>query len=191
MGLFSNAGIVGDELQRCLAYYEAEMKVTAFQTREADLFNNTLVKYLDSMAEDHVAARQVCDAANRLVQSAQEVLRRHEEISSIPQAAYSMRYAWHVTLLAHATWAEATLSAMEALANGMTPHYAYVQDLVAKYQAACGKAQKEDKKFLKRLQVTPDAFEKIINRCNDAGETDSWQPKPSGYDFGKLGKTLV
>jgi len=38
-----------------------------------------------------VAVRQVCDAANRLVQSAQEVLRRHEEISSIPQAAYSMR----------------------------------------------------------------------------------------------------
>lgn len=191
MGLFSNAGIVGDELQRCLAYYEAVMKVTDFQTREADLFNNTLVKYLDSMAEDQVAARQVCDAANRLVQCAQEVIRRHEEISSIPQAVYSMRYAWRWTLLAYATWAEATLSAMEALANGMTPHYAYVQDLLAKYHAAYGKAQKEDKKFLKRLQVTPDAFEKIINRCNDAGETDNWQPKPSGYDFGKVGKTLV
>ena len=61
----------------------------------------------------------------------------------------------------------------------MTPHYAYVQNLVGQYQTAWHKARKEDRKFLRRLQVTPDVIEKIMRRCTDATETDGWQPKPA------------
>lgn len=178
MGLFSKPEIVGSELQKCLAYYEASLSITAFQTREADLFNNTLVKYLNAATEDPVAAREVCNAANRLVQAAKEMIRRHEGIQSIPEAASSLRQAYRTTFLAYAAWAEATLSAMEGLANGMTPpppYCQFVQHLLDQCQSAWCKAQTEDKKFLKRLRVSVDIIEKIINRCNTAGETDSWQ----------------
>ena len=67
---------------------------------------------------------------------------------------------------------------MEAMANGMKPHFAYVQHLVGEYQRVWHKAQKQDRKFLRRLQVTPDIIENIMRRCSDAAEADNWQPKP-------------
>lgn len=176
--LLGKARITGDELQQCLTYYEAEMRINAFQVKEADLFNNTMVKYFESIIEDAEAARKMCDAANRRVQAIQEVLRRHESIHPVPEAAFSMRHEWYITFLAVATWAEATLSAMEAIANGMKPHFAYVQHLVGEYQTAWRKAQKEDRKFLRRLQVTPDVIDKIMRRCSEAAEANNWQPKP-------------
>ena len=42
MSFLGIRGIAKDERQRCLAYYEAEVGVTAFQTKEADLFNEVL-----------------------------------------------------------------------------------------------------------------------------------------------------
>jgi len=189
MGLFSKSKIEGDELQSCLDYYEAELMVTKFQTREADLFNNTLVKYLNSITEDPVAAAEVCKAANRLVQSAHEVIRRHETIQPIPDAALAARCAWSVTFLSLKAWAEATLSAMEALSNGMKPNYAYVQNLLRENQLAQCKAQEEDKRFLRRLKLSAAEINKMLNKINDIEATDDWQPKPSAYDFSEAVKT--
>jgi hypothetical protein len=178
ISLLGKAKITGDELQQCLAYYEAEMRINAFQVKEADLFNNTMVKYFESITVDSKAAQKICDAAKRRVQAIKEVLRRHESIHPVPEAAFSMRHAWYLTFLAVATWAEASLSAMESMANGMKPHYAYVQHLVGEYQTEWRKAQKEDRKFLRCLQITPDVIEKIMKRCNEAAESDNWQPEP-------------
>ncbi len=178
MGLLGNSQVVGDELQRCLAYYEAEFRMTAFQTREADLFNNVLAKYGNSIIDDPVAANAVCAAADRLVQAAKEIVRRREEIQPIPEAAFSLGWAWHMTSFAYAAWAQATLSAIKALANGKTPHYKYVQHLVDEHQTALLRTRKEDKNFLKRLRIPEDEIERIVDRSIDAAETDSWRPEP-------------
>jgi hypothetical protein len=175
--------IEGDELQRCLDYFEVELMVTAFQTRESDLFNNIMVKYFNSMTEYPVAASEMCKAANRLVQSIYEVIRRHEAIQPIPDAAIAMRCAWRFTFLSVKAWAEATFSAMETLANGLTPDYAYVQHLVNEYQLAQHKAKEEEKKFLRKLRVAPGEIEKIFSRTNYATANDNWQPKLNEYDF--------
>ncbi len=173
---FENATIEGDELKRCLAYYEASLSLTAFQTREADLFNNTLVTYLNSMPEDPVAATEVCKAANRLVQAAHEIIRRHIEMEPIPDGASGMHLVWRATFHSFATWAGASLSAMEALANGREPHEAYLQQLVAECQAEQHKAQNEDMEFLRSLRVTRGEIAKIISRSTTLGPADSWQP---------------
>lgn len=176
MGLFGKPKIEGDELKRCLAYFEAESRVTAFQTREADIYNNTLVKYLDSIAKDQSAAREVHNAANRLLRAAHEVMRRHKAIESVPDAASAMRYAWHITFLAYASWAEAAASGTEAMAKGMTPQYRYVQQLLNEHQTAWRRADEEDKKFLKKLKVTANDIADIVTRSTDAGSADSWRP---------------
>lgn len=189
MLLFGNPKIEGDELKRCLAYYEAQLRVTAFHTKEADLFNNALVKYLNSVKENPVAANEMCKAADRLVQAAHEVNRRHEEIQPIPDAASAMHFVWRVTFQSVTAWAEANLSSIEALANGMTPDKAYVQHLVDEYQAAWRKAQEEDKKFLRRVKVTAGEIERILSRTDEATAADSWQPKPRDYDCIEVSKT--
>jgi hypothetical protein len=187
---FTNPKIESDERKKCLAYYEAESRVTAFQTREADLFNNALVKYLNSMEENPVAASKMCKAANRLVQAIHEAKRRHEEIKSIPDVASATRLAWHLVYQSVTAWAEGTLSAIETLANGMKPDSAYLQHLVEEYQAALHRAQEEDKKFLRRLKVAASEIETIFNTTNKATAADSWQPESSDYDFSETSEVV-
>jgi len=184
MGLFSTPRIEGGELQKCLRYYEASLAVTGFQSREADLFNNTLVKYLNSVAENPVAASEVCKAATRLAQASDEVIRRHDHISGAPDVALRMRCAWSLTFAALKTWAQGTLSAMEALANGMTPEYGHVQRLVGEYQSTWNKALQEERRFLERLKLDGETIERLASKCNETTEGDSWQPDLSSYEQG-------
>ena len=179
MGLLGKSKIDGDELKECLTYFEAQTKVIAFQTKEADTYNNAMVKYGNSITENPSAAEEACKAAKRLSKAAMEVLRRHDEIKYVPSAASSVHYAWHVTLLANATWASATASAIEAMANGMTPSTRYVQQLVKEYQKAWQDAQAEDKKFLQRLKVNAEEIAKIVTRAttiNDVAD-NNWEPR--------------
>jgi hypothetical protein len=172
MGLFGSPKIDGKELQECLAYFEAQTRVITFQTKEADLYNNAMVKYGNSITENPSAAREACKAANRLAQSATEVLRRHQEIKNVPTAASAMHYAWYVALDANRTWASATSKAIEAMAEGMDPHTMYVQQLVGQYQKAWRRADDEDKKFLKRLKVSAEEIAQIVARATSIDTTD-------------------
>ena len=58
MDLFGSPKIDGKELQECLAYFEAQTRVVTFQTKEADLYNNAMVKYGNSITENPLAARE-------------------------------------------------------------------------------------------------------------------------------------
>jgi hypothetical protein len=176
MGLFSNPKIEGDELQQCLAYFEAETKVITFQTKEADIYNNAMVKYGNSIIKNTLAAKEACKAVKRLTQSAAEVCKRHEEIKDIPTAAQAMRYAWHLTFLANLAWASATAAAIEAMANDMDPNVLYVQQLVEEYQKAWRIADDEDKKFINRLKVSGEDIAQIMYRATKASEMDDWEP---------------
>ncbi len=178
MGLFGSPKIDGSELQECLACFEAETKVLAFQTKEADLHNNAMVKYGNSITVNPLAASEACKAAKRLSQAATEVLRRHEEIKNVPVAASAMHHAWYVTFYANAAWAHATAKAIEAMAEGMNPNMMYIQQLVEEYQKAWHRADDEDKKFLKRLKVSAEDIAKIVARATTIEATnDDWEPK--------------
>ena len=124
------AVIDSKELKECLVYFEAETKVIAFQSKEADLFNNAMVEYSNSIMENPLAAKKIKVSTNRLSQSATEVLRRHEEIKNIPFSASAMRSAWHVAFLVNTAWASAMVEAIESnilaflkQAEGMNIHY--------------------------------------------------------------------
>jgi hypothetical protein len=183
MGFWGTTGIAKDERQRCLAYYEAEVGVTAFQTKEADLFNEVLAQYEDAIKENPEAARKVCKAAYRLVQAAREIIRRRDEIQPVPEAAFSMHWAWHVTSLTYSAWAQATYSAMETLANGQTPPTKYIQHLVKEHEIVWLRAQREEKQFLKQLRIPESEVEKIVEKSTEAAKNDHWQPElPSEFD---------
>jgi len=178
MGLFGSPKIGGKELQECLAYFEAQTRVVTFQSREADLYNNAMVKYGNSINENPSAAREACKATVRLTQSADEVLRRHQGISHVPAAASAMHYAWYVGFNAYRTWALATSKAIEAMAQGMQPHTGYLQQLVGEYEKAWRDAQDEDKKFVRRLRTTGEELAKIVARATAIDATgDAWEPQ--------------
>ena len=169
--MFGSPKIDGYELQQCLAYFEAQTKVIAFQTKEADIYNNAMVKYGNSIMGNPLAASEACKAAT-------EVLRRHEELKNVPTAASAMHHAWYVTLYATAAWASATAKAVEAMAEGMNPNTIYIQQLVKEYKKAWRRAEDEDKKFLKQLKVSAEDIAKIVARATAIDATnDDWKPK--------------
>ena len=178
MGLFGSPKIDGKELQECLALFEEETKVLTFQTKEADLYNDAMVKYGNSIMDNSLAASEACKAAKRLAKAAIEVIRRQEKITNVPVAASAMHYAWYVALDANKTWASAIASATEAMAEGMNPHMSYIQQLVEAYQKAQRRAEDEDKKFLKRLKVSAEDIAKIVARATTIDALDGeWEPK--------------
>lgn len=178
--------IESEEHEKCLAYTKGVTKISAFWDRESTLFNNTLIRYLDSITESPIAASEVCKAANRLVQATQEVINRHEAIKLIPNAALRVKCAYSYFLLCLKDWAESTLVSMETLANGLTPQYAYVQQLMEKYESAWHEAQNEEKKLLKQLGLTETEIESYLKHVHsslDDAKDDSWQPEPCTYEF--------
>jgi hypothetical protein len=176
MGLFGGTKIDGIELQKCLEYFEQETKVVTFQTKEADLHNNTMVKYGNSIADNSLAASEAVKSARRLSQSANELIRRHQNIKNVPSAASPASYAWDITLSSYLAWASANAAAIEAMANHMSPNWTYVQQLANENQKARKKANDEDLKFLKRLKVNTDEIAKIIARATSLNSIESWEP---------------
>lgn len=183
--------IESEERERCLAYTKTVTNITTFWDRESTLFNNTLVKYLDSITENPMAASEACKAANRLVQAAQEVFHRHEAIQPIPNAALGMRCHYSTFFISLKEWAENNLASIEALANGLTPQYEYVQHLMEKRESAWHEALDEEKKLLKQLGLTAPEIEAILRQVHsslEAAKDDSWQPEPCTYEMSNSAK---
>lgn len=183
--------IEDEERERCLTYTKTVGNISAFWDRESTLFNNTLVRYLDSITESPVAASEVCMAANRLVQAAKEVIHRHELIQPIPDAALQMQSAYIAFLISLKDWVESTLEAMETLANGLPPHYEYVQQLMEKRESAWHEVQTEEKKLLERLGLSTPEIEALLKQIYSSLNTtkdDIWQPEPCTYEFSNSAK---
>lgn len=171
--LFGSPKIDGKELQECLTYLEAENKVIAFQIKEADIYNNAMVEYGNSIMQNPVAAEDMKKAAKRLSQAAAEILKRHEKIQNIPVAALAMHSAWHTAFLTNTDWASAMVKAIESnifalldAAKRMNPEIEYAQQLAEKYHKDYRRAEDEYKKLLKRLKIGAEDKVKILASAN-------------------------
>jgi len=175
--LFGEPKIGGDELQKCLNYLEEELKLKVLQEKWSDLYNNALVKYGKSISRDSRAAKEMCRAANRLAQSASEILRRRGEMASIPDAASAMYFAWQLTYSDYSAWATAQSAAIEAVANGMEPRGERVPELLLQSEKSRHKSEKEERKLLKRLKLSGDAAQKLFNKASAAIAAENWRPE--------------
>jgi len=168
--------ITGDALAGCLSFFEAQNRIIAFQSKEAELYNNVLTKCLDSVGIDSKATREATRASERLLAAAEEVLRRHDELEDIPDDAVAVRHAWHVVFTTYLSWAKASKAGIEAKAEGLTPNVYYIQQLVQEREQAQRIAEEEDKKFVKQLDIGQEDFTNMVNRSIEAGSKDDWEP---------------
>ncbi len=186
MGFFGSPKIDGTELQECLTYLKAATKVIAFQGKEADLYNDAVVEYGNSIMEHPGAgvAHDMKKATNRLEQAATEILKRHEEIKNVPVAASAMHSAWRESFLANALWASAMVKAIESspyalldMASGMTPQIEYAEQLAQEHQKRFSRAQDEFRKLLNRLKVSAEVRDTIEADAIITDDTNDWEPK--------------
>jgi hypothetical protein len=171
---FDSTKIDGESLEECLACFEAEKNVIAFQTKEAGLFNETMSKHADSVLTSPASAKEAAEAARRLKFAADEILKRFNEISPIPRKAIVMHQAWFATLIANRIWALATCGAIEAMTGGMSPDMPQLQQVLGQLQETWESANEGDKEFLAGLGVSSDVVTNIVSRAT--AKESTWEP---------------
>lgn len=174
--LFGKSKIKGDELSKCLAYLEEEWKLTAFQEKEADIYNDALVKYGSLMEIDRNAAKEMCQAINRLLQSASEILGRRSRISSVPDVASVSFSAWQSTYTSYLTWTQAQAAVIQALADGTEPNVRRSTELISKSENHRSIAMSELRILLKRLDISGKELQGLHDHATTTVEEDNWKP---------------
>jgi len=177
--LFGEPKLSNEELSQCLTWLGQHYKITTFQEKEADLYNNALVKYGGSMSIDSSASEEMVKVVKRLVQAATECVSRIDNMTSIPQVASVTHYAWRIVLADYLAWVRAQCAAIEAVAGGMHPRGEYVAELLQKAENSRKKAEKEEQKLLKRMirsGATMNDFQKLVVNAARAVTDENWQP---------------
>jgi len=178
----NNAKIDSNQLRECLHYLEESCQIAAFQAKEADLYNEALVKYDNSVTDDSNATAETRRATDRLAQAARKTLERHESIDHVPTPASSMHYAWWATLRSYSAWASAKNKAITADKHGIVIETASIEKLMKEYQKAWIKAEKEENRFCKHLKINTDDVSRIVTRAKNAVSTEKWEPASISID---------
>ncbi|HEY93119.1 MAG TPA: hypothetical protein G4O17_05190 [Dehalococcoidia bacterium] len=174
--------IEGDELQKCLDYLQEELKLAAFQDKEATLYKNASAKYIDAPLTDNLAPKERCRAANRLAQAAGEIVNRRYRIEPIPDAASAAYSAWQLAYLDYSAWVSALSAAIEAIASDIEPPARQVLKLASQFQKSRNIARTEGNKFIDRLGLNGNTVQKLLNEAAVAVAADNWQPKEVNQD---------
>jgi hypothetical protein len=179
--LFGQPKLDSHGLQSCIEWLGKHYELTGFQDKEAELYNNALVKDGNSITTSPESAKRVMNAANRLVKAASELMLRHSSIGNIPEAATADHYAWGLVFQQWKTLSSAQLAALEATINSTGPHMGYVQQIAQEMSSLEAKAHKEEEKLLKRMNRSGFNLantQQLVNKANQVLSQDNWQPSP-------------
>ncbi|MFC2027288.1 hypothetical protein ACFLU3_01240 [Chloroflexota bacterium] len=176
MQFLHKAKIDGKQLRECLHYLEESCQIEAFQVKESNSYNQTVVRYGNSITDDPKATTEMLRATDRLAHAAKEALERHEDMDQIPMPASSMHYAWWATYRAYSAWASAQNKVITAGEHGKAIDIASIEELTKEYQKAWIKAEKEEKRFLKHLKLNNDDMSRTIARAENAVSAEKWEP---------------
>jgi hypothetical protein len=174
----SVTGVAREELRsQYLAYYGELAKLMAFQTKEADIYNNALVVYRNSLLTSDKAAREMCRAARRLVESAKAIVIYINRMPTLPDVIAMTHFLWQKTFLDYQAWTEAQAAAFEAIAAGMEPAEERVRELFLQAEKSEREATKAEERLVRRLGVKPSDLKQSFNNALVAVEKENWQPK--------------
>lgn len=162
MGLFGKAAISGEEYRECLAYWEAELRLRALHRQKARAYSAIAERLEDMISQDRVAGEEMCKAANESMKMAQEIVRHHDEMVAIPEAASAMASASHSMYVAWAAWATANASFVQDRANGLTPNTVQLEQLHHQRQAARRNVEDEERRLAKTLRLKGKDIEEMI-----------------------------
>ncbi len=182
MGLFSKKKIQGDELLTYLDYIGEEWKLRAFQEKEANLYTTALDGYKPQKgAKDVEGLKDLYSAAARLAQSAVELMRRKDELKSVPDKATSLYFAWQAAYSDYLAWVGVQVDAIEVKITGETPDSAKVEALRTKSEESRAAAETEEQKLLKQLGLTQGDVDQLHDRATQSTADDRWRPRTITY----------
>jgi|SRR3990172_5407950 len=179
--LFGTPKLSREELGKCLTWLGQQYKFTGFQTKEADLHNNVVAKYGNSLGVGKEATTAMLQASTRQILAATEILSRMDRIY-VPEAAALLHNQWRIVMNNFLAYSQATYTIMEALGEGLQPVLQQASLLRSALEDSRMHAEKEEKKFLKRLYdsgATMRDVQQLITNAERAVSSEAWQPRSS------------
>jgi len=185
MGFFSREPTIeGDERQECLAYYEEEKKLRLLYERVEQLFDKRVGKYENELFQARKAGmdfmsslEKIGEVTEHISQAATEIVKRKKEMRPAPSAASAMASAWEAAYLDYEALrnpsnivASSDIVKVEAKREG-------TKELFTKFDKSLRRAWKEEKEFLKRLKLTSDEGQRILDNASRATAADKWLRK--------------
>ena len=155
-----------EEREQILTYYGEGAKVTAFQTREADIYNSALLMYGNNLRETE-PLQAMLEASERLALSAKECMRRYSELSPIPPLAAEDYAAWGLVFMDYSAWADAQHDVFVALSQGYTPVVSRVQELMAASEKSRKAAEGVSKRLLQRARFDANDLAQLYRITQD------------------------
>lgn len=177
--LFGAPKLDRDELSKCMEWLGKQYEITGFQDKEAELYNNAILRDGNSLTTSPEAAMRIVKAVKRMVQAATELVVRNDNMKPIPEAATAAHYAWSLVFMQWKSWATAQCTAIESMAEGSNPRSEYVQELMQQFATLEEQAKKEEEKLLKRMNrsgATLADIQKLITKANQTLSKNNWQP---------------
>jgi hypothetical protein len=185
--LFGERKLDREEFNQCLKYLKEHYKLTTFQEKEADIYNQALTQYMPSLANNSHSAEEMLKVAERFRKAAHLLLTRSKQLVSVPESAGTLHFAWQMVFSDYTAWVDAQYAAYAAIAEGKPPFAEHVQTLFRQQEESHGRALQEEKKLLKLLRangLTASDIQRLTDGAFAAIEAENWQPEEisKGYD---------
>ena len=181
--LFGERKLDREEFNQCLKYLEEHYRLTTFQEKEADIYNEALTQHMRSLASDSHSAKEMLKVAERFRKAAHLLLTRSKQLVSVPESAGALHFAWQMVFSDYTAWVDAQYAAYAAIAEGKPPFAERVQTLFRQQEKSHRKALQEEKKLGKLLRangLTASDIQKITDKAFAAIEAENWQPEEVG-----------
>ncbi len=177
--LFGGPKLDRENFSQCLKYLEEHYKLTTFQEKEADIYNESLTKYMPSLTTNNHSAKEMLKVAERFKKAAHLLLKRSKQLASVPESAGALHFAWQIVFSDYTAWVDAQYAVYTAIAEGKPPFAEHVQTLFRQQEESHQKALLEEKKLIKLLKsngLTPSDIQSITDKAFAAIESENWQP---------------
>jgi len=168
-----------DERQAIIDYYIRETELAAFQDREDEKHNRTLLQYGQNL-QNPDSVSHLLEASNRLALNARQLTDRHANFGTVPDLAAPSYARWHVVYDRYQEWTEASYCAIEAISKGLQPNPQRVQQLLQIAETHRQSAQREDAKLLQSVRLTAHDLQRIYATGQSSPEQDDSTPPTAG-----------
>ncbi len=178
-----------DERRQCLAYLEEEFKIAAFDQKAREAFENAMVEAATKLNASQISSqefqKEISQAVSRLDVAAKETVRRRDKMTRVPNIALSTFSAWHRMYLAYSAWAAVKTAHEAKNARVSIPTVSKNEidrtvQLFQEYEKCKVEAAKEHHKLLKRLKLSDEETQELLNNALAAIDAENWQPKLGG-----------
>lgn len=163
--------IEDEEREQCLSYYREELGLKTLQDRVAADYNNALLNWAGVLGSDVLLTECVLSVSQQMEAVAKEILRAHSQMGDIPESGANLHLAWQMAYQDYAAWTEAQTAAWSASLNIPAEGAEYLKSLLVQSDASRLNAEKEEKKFIKRIGLVAEEMSALLQEASGFAQT--------------------